>query len=150
MADRDQIRAETGAEVDLNYVVTLGHLVKADDYPRGTAAHRCYSPEWIRCHPVTREVTVAVIDTGINHDSRTDGWLAGIPETPANNDPLDVFPVRVENGQIIRGDGLLDLSAGHGSFVRGSWSRSRRRPPSASTGRWTPRGWGRATTLPTR
>lgn len=117
--ERDRIRAETGAEVDLNYVVTLGHVVKADDAARKTAAHRCYSPEWIRCHPVRREITVAVIDTGVNHEHRTDGWLAGITETPDNTDPLDVFPVREENGQIIRGDNLLDLSAGHGSFVAG-------------------------------
>jgi hypothetical protein len=120
VADRDRVRAATGAEVDLNYVVTLGHVVKADDYPRATAAHRCYSPEWIRCHRVRRKITVAVIDTGVNHEGRTDGWLAGITETPANIDPLDVFPVREENGQIVRGDGLLDLSAGHGSFVAGT------------------------------
>ena len=121
VADRDRIRAETGAEVDLNYVVTLGHVVKADDYPRATAARRCYSPEWIRCHPVRRRITVAVIDTGVNHEGRTDGWLAGITETGANVDPLDVFPVqRDENGEIVRGDGLLDLSAGHGSFVAGT------------------------------
>jgi subtilisin family serine protease len=111
--DRDRIRAAVpDAEVDLNYVVTAGHLVKADDYPRkAEAAHRCYSPEWIRCHPVTRQVTVAVIDTGINHLSRTDGWLTGIPQGAANIDPLDVFPVPP--------DGLLDLSAGHGTFVAG-------------------------------
>jgi thermitase len=120
LRDRDQVRAETSAEVDLNYVVTAGHLVKADDYPRGAAAvHRYYPPEWIRCHPVTRKVTVAVIDTGINHRSRTDGWLTGIGEGDANRDPLDVFPVRDDNGQIVYGDGVLDLSAGHGTFVAG-------------------------------
>jgi subtilisin family serine protease len=107
--DRDQVRAETGAEVDLNYVATAGHLVKADDWPRSTAAHRCYSPEWIRSHPVRRSVTVAVIDTGINHLSRTDGWLTGVPQNNANVDPLDVLPA----------DGALDLSAGHGTFVAG-------------------------------
>jgi len=120
VADRDRVRRETGAEVDLNYVATAGHVVKADDYPRGTAARRCYSPEWIRCHRVTREITVAVIDTGINHENRTDGWLTGIPQGAANVDPLDVFPVRMENGQVIPGDGVLDLSAGHGSFVAGT------------------------------
>ena len=105
--DRDRIRAAVpGAEVDLNYVVTAGHLVKADDYPRGAeAAHRG------RRYPVNREVTVAVIDTGINHQSRTDGWLTAIPEGAANVDLLDVFPVPR--------DGLLDLSAGHGTFVAG-------------------------------
>jgi hypothetical protein len=115
LEDRDEIRAATGAEVDLNYVVTAGHLVKADDYPRGTAAR----PEWTSGEPVTREITVAVLDTGINNDSRTDGWLAGIPETAANIDPLDVFPVTVQNGQVVQGDGLLDPSAGHGTFVTG-------------------------------
>jgi subtilisin family serine protease len=115
LADRDLVRDRTGAEVDLNYCVTAGHLVKADDYPRATAA---YPPEWIR-HRVTREVTVAVIDTGINHELRTDGWLTGIPQGAANVDPLDVFPVTVVNGHIHRGDRLLDLSAGHGTFVTG-------------------------------
>jgi thermitase len=115
VADRDEIRAATRAELDLNYVVTAGHVVKADDYPRGTAARRRYPPDPVR----GREVTVAVIDTGINNHNRTDGWLAGIPETPANKDPLDVFPVRVHNGHVTRGDGLLDPSAGHGSFVTG-------------------------------
>ena len=119
VADRDRIRAETGAEVDLNYCVTAGHLVKADDYPRATTAHRCYPPEWIRRHRVHREVRVAVIDTGINHERRTDGWLTGIPQGAANIDPLDVFPVTVVGGVIRRGDGLLDLSAGHGTFVAG-------------------------------
>ena len=115
LEDRDEIRAATGAEMDLNYVVTAGHVVKADDYARGTAARR----EWLSPDPPAREVTVAVIDTGISNDSRTDGWLAGIPETAANNDPLDVFPVTVQNGQVVRGDGLLDPSAGHGTFVTG-------------------------------
>src|SRR5262249_38598750 len=93
---------------------------------RGTAARRCYSPEWIRCHRVTREITVAVIDTGINHENRTDGWLTGIPQGAANVDPLDVFPVRMENGQVIPGDGVLDLSAGHGSFGGGTVKRGGR------------------------
>jgi hypothetical protein len=116
--DRDEIRATTGAQVDLNYVVTAGHVVKADDYARGTAARRPYPPDSVP-DQVTREVTVAVIDTGINHLPRTDGWLAGIPENGANDDPLDVFPVTVQNGQVVRGDGLLDPSAGHGTFVTG-------------------------------
>jgi hypothetical protein len=62
---------------------------------------------------------VAVIDTGITQQSRTDGWLESIPrtdETPGthggegNIDPLDAVPVP---------DGYLDFAAGHGSFVAG-------------------------------
>lgn len=114
VADRDEIRAATTAEVDVNYVVTAGHLVKSDDYPRGTAALGPYPP-----NPGGRDVTVAVIDTGINHLDRTDGWLAGIPQDGTNDDPLDVFPVTVQNGNPVPGDGLLDPSAGHGTFVAG-------------------------------
>ncbi len=56
---------------------------------------------------------VAIIDTGIAdlHDPgqrRTDGWLQGIR---GDTDPLDQFPPG--------GDGLLDLAAGHGTFVAG-------------------------------
>src|SRR5712691_1745277 len=56
---------------------------------------------------------VAIMDTGIAdlHDPgqrRTDGWLQGIR---GDTDPLDQFPPG--------GDGLLDLAAGHGTFVAG-------------------------------
>ncbi|WP_309134537.1 S8/S53 family peptidase [Cellulomonas sp.] len=56
---------------------------------------------------------VAVVDTGIDERVRRDGWLAHVPRhadgRDANLDPLDVEP----------GDGLLDLCAGHGTFVAG-------------------------------
>lgn len=62
---------------------------------------------------------VAVIDTGIDAATRTDGWLADVerrehddPSThgwDANVDPLDSDPH----------DGLLDFSDGHGTFVAG-------------------------------
>ena len=58
-------------------------------------------------------VRVAVIDTGIWDDAerRSDGWLDGVPEARdrANIDPLDV----------VGNDHLLDLGAGHGTFVAG-------------------------------
>ena len=57
---------------------------------------------------------VAIIDTGIADlrapsQRRTDGWLQGIR---GDTDPLDQFPPP-------GGDGLLDLAAGHGTFVAG-------------------------------
>ncbi|HXP53789.1 MAG TPA: S8/S53 family peptidase [Streptosporangiaceae bacterium] len=117
---RDDVRAESGADVDLNYMVPCGHPVKAEDYPEPTGAHRCYSPEWIRRHPVRRPIKVAVIDTGVNHLSRTDGWLTAVAEDGSNLDLLDVYPVtREPDGEIQIGDGLLDPSAGHGTFVSG-------------------------------
>jgi thermitase len=56
-------------------------------------------------------VRVAVIDTGIPSDLRTDGWLVEVPRTADNIDPLDVLPAGP--------DGLLDYQAGHGTFVAG-------------------------------
>jgi Subtilase family len=52
---------------------------------------------------------VAIIDTGIADQARTDGWLAGIQ---GDKDPLDAFPPP-------NGDGYLDADAGHGTFVAG-------------------------------
>lgn len=107
--DRDQVRRETGAEVDLNYVCTTGYLTKGEDAPVETAAIPWYPPSWFENHPVQRSVTVAVIDTGINREQRTDQWLATVAENAQNEDPLDVLPA----------DGVLDSSAGHGTFVSG-------------------------------
>lgn len=107
--DRDLVRKETGAEVDLNYVCTTGHTVKDEDYPELTAIDPPYPAAGTGNGPAPRPITVAVIDTGINHQGRTDGWLTAIAETAQNEDPLDVLPA----------DGKLDVSAGHGSFVSG-------------------------------
>ncbi|GAA4627440.1 S8 family peptidase [Cellulomonas oligotrophica] len=59
-------------------------------------------------------VTVAVIDTGIAAEVRTDGWLDAVARHPTgpddNIDALDAAPP----------DGYLDLYAGHGTFVAGA------------------------------
>ncbi len=107
--DRDQVRRETGAEVDLNYVCTSGYLSKGEDYPMSTADIPWYPPSWFEDHPVQRSITVAVIDTGVNRVQRTDQWLTTVAENAQNEDPLDVLPA----------DGALDESAGHGTFVSG-------------------------------
>ena len=107
--NRDQVRKATGADVDLNYVCVTGHTVKDEDAPELTAIDPPYPPAGIGTEPILRPVTVAVIDTGINREDRTDGWLATIVETALNEDPLDVLPA----------DGILDASAGHGTFVCG-------------------------------
>jgi len=63
--------------------------------------------------------TVAIIDTGITSQTRSDGWLASVERTPdhpsvhggaTNVDPLDALP---------RPDQYLDYAAGHGTFVAG-------------------------------
>jgi subtilisin family serine protease len=52
---------------------------------------------------------VAIIDTGISDQDRTDGWLDGVG---GDVDPLYRFPLR-------NPDPYLDLAAGHGTFVAG-------------------------------
>ena len=56
-----------------------------------------------------RSLPVVVIDNGVNTEDRTDGWLHGLQQTD-NRDPLDEWPE--END-------LLDVAAGHGTFVAG-------------------------------
>jgi len=56
-------------------------------------------------------VKVAVIDTGIPQNPRTDHWLDSVARTGDNIDELDVLPAGP--------DGLLDYQAGHGTFVAG-------------------------------
>lgn len=58
-----------------------------------------------------RPTRVAIIDTGISAERRTDGWLDDVPRGD-NIDPLEEFPLSAQ-------DGYLDLDAGHGTFVAG-------------------------------
>lgn len=52
---------------------------------------------------------VAIIDTGVTDQDRTDGWLTGVG---GDIDPLYRFPLR-------NPDEYLDFAAGHGTFVAG-------------------------------
>lgn len=67
--------------------------------------------------PVANAPHVAVVDTGITSQTRTDGWLTDVARHERgpnqNVDPLDVEP----------DDGFLDLCAGHGTFVAGVVAR---------------------------
>jgi hypothetical protein len=56
-------------------------------------------------------IVVAVIDTGLTAQRRSDGELRGV-QGRGGPDPLDVFPGGRPNG-------FLDLAAGHGTFVAG-------------------------------
>ncbi len=60
-------------------------------------------------------VKVAIVDTGVTGEARTDGWLAGVADAagPAAIDPLNVFPIEPKP------DEFLDFAAGHGSMVAG-------------------------------
>jgi subtilisin family serine protease len=87
-------------ELGYHYLAPMGVVVKADCGPEP-------SPGFAPQTPVESSGTrVAVIDTGITDQVRTDGWLAHTP-VGANVDLLDDFAPF----------GLLDHGAGHGTFV---------------------------------
>ncbi|WP_239096162.1 S8 family peptidase [Micromonospora lutea] len=106
--------AEMGITAAPHLVVPLGHIIKGDDYPYATAALGEFSPETGGKSGVPA-VRVAVIDTGITPEDRTDNWLDAIVRRADNTEFLDVLPVT--DGRA--GDGRLDWSAGHGSFAAG-------------------------------
>jgi len=119
----DQLRGERGyrrvAEVragdpapiaDYNYIVPLGGIVmKAEGGPENTEGRRPFPA--VTYPSVGDRVTVAVIDTGVSLERRTDGYLQDLVQ-PDNVDALDALPFPTT-------DGLLDAEAGHGSFVAG-------------------------------
>jgi thermitase len=101
-----------GAEITAtcNLIAPLGHLVKGDDLPYATSS--------LGTLPLTKaagDVRIAVIDTGITAEDRSDNWLDVIVRSPDNTDPLDILPVTGPTP----GDGRLDYCAGHGSFAAG-------------------------------
>lgn len=94
-----------GVNASVNYVTPMGPVIKGLGGPELSAAQRTPArPPAGGGDPVR----VAVIDTGIAAKERSDGWLTGLVRED-NIDPLDDLPP----------DGLLDLGAGHGTFVTG-------------------------------
>ncbi|QCB92891.1 S8 family peptidase [Cellulomonas shaoxiangyii] len=108
-----------GHAVSMSYVTPLGgrpimkpnsgvfgpQVATFDEYVGGGEAHG-------------RGVVVAVVDTGVAAERRSDGWLRDVVRTgdvagahggASNVDPLDAEPH----------DGYLDVYAGHGTFVAG-------------------------------
>jgi subtilisin family serine protease len=66
-------------------------------------------------------VLVAILDTGIDVRSRSDLWLAHeqVPRTLDVNPQLPDRTGNVDSLDVLPHDGLLDHSAGHGTFVAG-------------------------------
>jgi len=105
LADLARALTARGVMASLNYVAPTGVVWK------GLGPEPSAGPGPVR--PPTgagQRVRVAVIDTGITAQPRTDGWLTDVVRN-GNVDALDVLPGPP--------DGLLDLAAGHGTFVSG-------------------------------
>jgi subtilisin family serine protease len=99
-----------GISASVNHVAPLAPIGKGLGGPEPTRVrsdHRLAEDQGAG----TERVVVAVIDTGITSQTRTDGWLQSVPRGAGTIDRLDAIPRP--------GDGFLDYGAGHGTFAAG-------------------------------
>ena len=110
----EQLRL-AGYAASMNHVTPLGYVTKADPAETGPepTGRRVARPAPERPEG-QRDITVAVIDTGLSDQARSDGWLDGIDLAAADVDPLYEAVPPDENGL-----GTFDYCAGHGTFVVG-------------------------------
>jgi hypothetical protein len=96
----------TGHQASVNHITPLGPVMKGRGGPEPTAVALPFPAA-----PAAGKapVPIALVDTGVTAEQRTDGWLAGLV-TDDNVDPLDDLPAP---------NGFLDYGAGHGTFTAG-------------------------------
>jgi thermitase len=87
---------------NINLVMPLGYVVKADSYPALTEG-----PGVFPAGEIDETVRVAIIDTGRSAENRDDAWFTGV--VPTGTDPLNVLEPLDRN----------DWFAGHGTFTAG-------------------------------
>jgi subtilisin family serine protease len=104
--DIARILREHGVPASVNHVTPLGPVLKGLGGPEPSEGARPFPGTG---HHSDR-VVVALIDTGIAAEVRSDHWLANV-RRDGNVDPLDAFPKG--------GNGFLDFGAGHGTFTAG-------------------------------
>lgn len=97
-----------GHQASVNHITPLGPVVKGRGGPENTSAKLRHPPSYAG-KAAGAPVRIAIIDTGITAEQRTDGWLRGLV-TADNVDPLDDLPSP---------NGFLDFGAGHGTFAAG-------------------------------
>lgn len=97
-----------GHEASVNHITPLGPVMKGQGGPENTPAVLPHPPPFAgrTSKPAPK---IALIDTGVTAEQRTDGWLGGLA-SETNIDPLDDLPTP---------NGFLDFGAGHGTFVAG-------------------------------
>jgi thermitase len=100
-SDLARLRAQN-IPANINLVMPLGYVVKADAYPGLTAG-----PGNFPVGQIDPTVRVAIIDTGRTAEERDDAWFTGVQ--PTGTDPLNVLPPMDRN----------DWFAGHGTFTAG-------------------------------
>lgn len=103
-------RLGTSTEVAPIHVVAQGSVIKGDSSPEPTDRRLPFSDRIVADIADQAPARVAVIDTGLTSEVRRDQWLARLARSDANRDELDSARDT---------DTLLDLGAGHGTFVAG-------------------------------
>jgi hypothetical protein len=107
--DLARILRQHGVPASANHVTPLGPVAKGLGGPEPSHGARPFPRHAGRRRGPNRAV-VALVDTGIAAEVRSDHWLAGL-RRDGNVDPLDAFPAG--------GNGFLDFGAGHGTFAAG-------------------------------
>lgn len=104
-----------GVAASVNHIAPLAAIIKGQGGAEPSEPARAY----VQAGPTTSAAAatvVAVIDTGIAAEKRSDGWLdhdAITRVADENIDEIDKFPMQPEP------DGYLDFASGHGTFVVG-------------------------------
>ena len=100
-ADLARLRGQR-VTANINLVMPLGYVVKADSYPTLTTG-----PGGFPAQHIDETIRVAIIDTGRAAAQRHDAWDTGV--VPTGTDPLNVVAPLDRN----------DWFAGHGTFTAG-------------------------------
>ncbi|MEV8504065.1 S8/S53 family peptidase [Actinoplanes sp. NPDC051475] len=100
-ADAKRLRAQ-GVSANVNMIVPLGYVIKGSSYPGVTVAPRPFAT-----NGATAPVRVAIVDTGLTGQSRTDTWTQQVQNR--GTDPLDEVPPSPR----------IDWFGGHGTFATG-------------------------------
>lgn len=97
-----------GVPVTYNFVPPMAVVIKSQGGPEPAAR------SWPPLQPTTPSgrIRVAIVDTGVTDQQRTDGWLQGLAQ-PGNIDPL------YSNPGAAPADRRLDAAGGHGTSVAG-------------------------------
>ncbi|PRY33321.1 S8 family peptidase [Pseudosporangium ferrugineum] len=91
-----------GVTANVNMIVPLGYVIKGSSYPGVTVAPRPFAT-----NGAVAPVRVAIIDTGLTDQVRTDNWIQQVQNR--GTDPLDVVaPLQ-----------RIDWFGGHGTFATG-------------------------------
>lgn len=106
LVDVARVIRRSGIDAAVNHITPLGPIMKYGGGGVEPSAARLEIPTKAQA---AGQPAVAVIDTGITEQTRSDGWLASVARG-SNIDPLDDLPTQ---------DGFLDFGAGHGTFAAG-------------------------------